>query len=430
MSPHLFEPNRTFAEKLDLQDDLAAFYTEFQIQSPKDGNPEIVYLDGNSLGRLPRRTIKVVEDLVREQWGQRLVRGWGEGWFTAPQRIGEKIGRLIGAAPGQVIACDSTSVNLYKLVMAALRMRPGRTRIVSDTMNFPSDLYILHGCIDTLGSQHQLHLIPSPDGVTPDLQALEDAIDENTALVVLSHVAFKSGYLYDAGAVTRRAHHAGALVLWDLSHSTGSVPVALDDWGADFAIGCTYKYLNGGPGSPAFLYVRNDLQEEAVSPIWGWFGQKSPFSFALDYEPQTGISRFLAGTPPVLSMVAMEQGVDLLLEAGIDRLRRKSVLQTDYLIDLFDEFLAPLGFTLGTPRQSVQRGSHISIRHPEGYRINRSLIDDSQVIPDFRTPDNIRLGIAPIYTRYIDIWEAVDRIIQVVKQGTYRKYSPERPAVT
>ncbi len=412
------------ARRLDAQDELSHFRAEFVIADP------LVYLDGNSLGRLPKRSVAVVERLVREQWGSSLVRGWGEGWLDAPQRIGEKIARLVGAAPGQVIACDSTSVNLYKLAMAALGLNRGRSKIVSDTLNFPSDLYILQGCIHTLGNQHRLELVPSADGISVDSQALYDAIDADTALVTLSHVVFKSGFLYDAAAITRRAHEVGALVLWDLSHAAGAVPVALDEWGADFAVGCTYKYLNGGPGAPAFLYARKDLQEGALSPICGWFGQQSPFAFDLDYSPGMGMRRFLSGTPNILSLLAMEPGVDLLLEAGIGPLREKSLRQTGYLINLFDAFLAPLGFRLGTPREDARRGSHVSLRHAEGYRINRALIEEMQVLPDFREPDNIRLGIAPLYTRYEEIWEAVARIARVVEEKRYLTYPAERAAVT
>ena len=416
--------NRQTALELDSADPLARFREEFVIEAP-----DLLYMDGNSLGRLPRRAVDGLAEVVREQWGQRLIRSWGEGWFTAPQRVGEKIARLVGAAPGQVIAGDSTSVNLYKLAMAALALRPDRPTLLTDSLNFPSDVYILQGCCQTLAGRHRLKIVEQPTGFADSAPVL-DAINEETALVVLSHTVFKSGAVYDAEAITRRAHEAGTLVLWDLSHSVGAVEVALDAWGADFAAGCTYKYLNGGPGAPAFLYVRSGLQDQAVSPIWGWFGEASPFAFDLDYHPAPGIERFLAGTPPVLSLAAAECGVDLLLEAGIERLREKSVRQTEYLIALFDAYLAPLGFTLGTPRDAERRGSHVSIRHPEGYRINRALIEEMDVIPDFREPDNIRLGIAPIYTRYVEIWGTVERIGRVVREKRYAKYPEDRARVT
>jgi kynureninase len=421
-----FEPGLGFARRLDAEDDLASFRDEFVLEEPN-----LIYLDGNSLGRLPRRTVNRAQRLVAEEWGRDLIRGWNRGWYDAPERVGEKIAQLVGAAPGQVVVSDSTSVNLFKLVLSALTLRPERDRIVSDTLNFPSDLYILQGAIQLLSGSHHLHLVSAGDaGITVDYDELVDAIDERTALVVLSHVTFKSGFLYDAAAVTERAHEAGALVLWDLSHSVGAVPVALDRWGVDLAVGCTYKYLNGGPGAPAFLYVRRDLQEMALSPIWGWFGQKAPFAFDLDYEPAEGMARFLAGTPPILSLMAMEPAVDLMLEAGIKRIRRKSVRLTSYLINLVDERLAPLGFTVGSPRDAARRGSHVSIRHPEGYRISKALIEQANVIPDFREPDNLRLGLAPLYTSFEDVWEAVDRIRRVTAEGSYRHYPAERSAVT
>jgi len=444
-----FEPGLAFARQLDAEDDLASSREAFV-----SADPDLIYVDGNSLGRLPRRTVERMRTAVEVEWGCDLIRGWNAGWYQAPARVGEKIAQLVGAGPGQVVVSDSTSVNLFKLTMAALAMQPGRgpstssgrspstssgrspstssgrSRIVSDVLNFPSDLYILQGCVRLLGDRHHLHLVPSADGITVDQQALFDAIVEQTALVTLSHVTFKSGFLYDAAAVTERAHQVGALVLWDLSHSVGAVPVELDRWGVDLAVGCTYKYLNGGPGAPAFLYVRRDLQEKVLSPIWGWFGQRSPFDFELEYEPTEGVGRFLVGTPPILSLLAMESALDLLLEAGLERIRRKSVRLTSYLVYLVDMVLAPLGFALGSPRDPAWRGSHVSIQHPEGYRINRALIEEMGVLPDFREPDNIRLGLAPLYTSFAEVWEAVDRIRRVVEEERYLHYPAERLPVT
>jgi kynureninase len=282
-----------------------------------------------------------------------------------------------------------------------------------------------------LGRQHEIVRIGSIDqDITPDLSALEAAIDENTALVTLSHVLFKSGYLYDMPAITEMAHRKGALVLWDLSHSVGAVPIELDNSNADFAIGCTYKYLNGGPGSQAFLYVNRELQEQITSPIWGWWGQDSPFAFGLDYTPAPGIARFLSGSQGILALLAMEASLDPLIEAGIDRIRDKSILLTDYLIYLFDSQLSSLGFTLGSPRNSNLRGSHISIRHPDGYRVNRALIEEMNLIPDFREPDNIRLGLAPLYTSFQEVWEGVDRIRRVVEERLFEKYPTKKLTVT
>jgi kynureninase len=329
-----------------------------------------------------------------------------------------------------VLVCDSTSINLFKLVFAAASMREGRFRIVSDTLNFPSDLYILQGVVRLLGDPYELRLVPSEDGIGLDPQNLFEALDEQTALVTLSHVAFKSGFLYDMKEITRRVHESGALMLWDLSHSAGAVPIELDSWEVDMAVGCTYKYLNGGPGAPAFLYLRQSLQEKALSPLWGWFGQDFPFDFGLDYKPAKGISRFQAGTPPVLSLLAMESAVDLLIEAGLKRIRRKSIRLTSYLIHLVDEVLTPLGFALGSPRESKNRGSHVSIRHCEGYRINRAMIDEMKVLPDFREPDHIRLGLSPLYTSFTEVWEAVDRIRKVMEEKRFLKYSKKRLPVT
>jgi kynureninase len=371
-----------------------------------------------------------MDQTVRFEWGERLIRSWNEGWYKASARIGDKIGKLIGAAPGQVVLSDSTSVNLFKLTMAALAFQPDRTGVISDELNFPSDLYVLQGCINLAGDQHRLYLAPSTDGILPDLQGLYDAINDQTALVTLSHVIFKSAFMYDATEITRRAHEAGAMVLWDLSHAAGAVPVNLDQWGVDFAIGCTYKYLNGGPGAPAFIYVRKKLQDKALSPIWGWFGQKSPFAFDIDYEPAKGIHRFLVGTPPILSLSALEPAVDILIEAGIEDIRSKSIQLTSYLVYLFDELLVPLGFTLGSPRSPIMRGAHVSLQHKEGYRINRALIEEMDVIPDFREPENIRLGLAPLYTSYNDVWELVDRIRRVIEEERYAKYSSRRTEVT
>jgi kynureninase len=425
MDQTTFKPGADFAQRLDEQDELAPFRAAFVA-----ADAELIYLDGNSLGRLPARTVERVRATVEQEWGQGLIRSWNAGWYQATARIGDKIGQLIGAGPGQVVVSDSTSVNLFKLAMAALALRPERDRIVSDVLNFPTDLYVLESCIRLLGGRHRLHLIPSPDGMTTDQPALFDALDGRAALLTLSHVAFKSAYLYDAVAVTERAHQAGALVLWDLSHSAGAVPIELDRWGVDLAVGCTYKYLNGGPGAPAFLYVRRELQETALSPIWGWFGRRSPFSFDLHYEQAEGVTRFLVSSPPIVSLQAIEPGIDLVIEAGMDRIRSKSVQLTSYLVYLVDTVLAPLGFALGSPRDPACRGSHVSVRHPEGYRINRALIEEMAVLPDFREPDNIRLGLSPLYTSFADVWVAVDRIRQVVEEERYHRYPLERLPVT
>jgi len=421
-----FFPSREFAAQLDQQDPLASYREQFVVN-----DPDLIYLDGNSLGRLPKSVIERMRKAVEEEWGIDLIRGWNKGWWESPARIGNKIASLLGAAEGQVVVGDQTSINLFKLATAALTLQPHKKRIITDTFNFPSDLYILQGITKLLGDRHEIIRIgASDDDITPDLAALEAAIDENTSLVTLSHVTFKSGYLYDMAHVTELAHRKGALVLWDLSHSAGAVPIELDKRNVDFAIGCTYKYLNGGPGAPAFLYVNKRIQNDVTCPIWGWWGQSDPFEFDLDYQSAPGVQRFLVGTAPMLSTLAMEEALTPLLEAGMEALRAKSVSMTDYASYLTDELLAPFGFTLGSPRDSARRGSHISIRHEQGYRINRAMIEELNVIPDFRAPDNIRLGFAPLYISFSDIREGFDRIRRVVEEKRYEKYPQQKLTVT
>ena len=423
-----FSPSHEFATQLDQQDPLASYREQFVVN-----DPDLIYLDGNSLGRLPKSVIERMKKAVEEEWGTDLIRGWNKSWWEAPSYIGEKIALLLGAADreAQVVVGDQTSINLFKLATAALTLNPEKKRIVTDTFNFPSDLYILQGIVKLLGNRHEIIRIGAEDDdITPDLGALENAINEDTALVTLSHVTFKSGYLYDMAHITELAHRKGALVLWDLSHSAGAVPIELDKCNVDFAIGCTYKYLNGGPGAPAFLYVNKSLQNDVASPIWGWWGQTQPFEFNLDYKPAQGIQRFLVGTAPMLSMLAMEEALNPLLDVGMDALRAKSIMMTDYASFLTDQLLAPLGFSFGSPRDSAKRGSHISIRHEEGYRINRAMIEEMNVIPDFREPDNIRLGFAPLYISFADIWEGFDRIRRVVEEKRYEKYPKQKLAVT
>lgn len=413
-----------YAAQLDAADPLAGFRTAFA-----DDEPDLIYLDGNSLGRLPLRAVSLADDLVRRQWGGRLIRGWNEGWFEAPERVGAKIARLIGAHPDEVIVADSTSVNLFKLAVGALRARPERTRIVSDDLNFPSDLYVLAGVAELLGGGRTLEVVPSPDGLHGPTAALLERLD-GAALLSLSHTAFKSGYVYDMATISAAARAAGALTLWDLSHSVGALPLDLTAAGADLAVGCCYKYLNGGPGAPAFLYVRRELQEQIGNPIAGWMGQRDLFAFDLSYSPAQGIRRFLSGTPSVVSLSLIEPGLDLLLEAGMARLRAKSEGQSAYLIALYEQLLAPLGFSLKSPREVARRGSHISLGHPHALGIDLALIRDLKVLPDFRAPDNLRLGIAPIYNSYADIHEAVVRMARIIDEGLHEKYLADAPTVT
>jgi len=417
--------NLSYAKSLDRSDPLASFRKYFHIP-----DPNLIYMDGNSLGRPPKASGKRVQVLT-EEWGKDLIRGFNKDWWQAPVRVGEKIAQLVGAGPGQIVVTDSVSVNLFKLASAALSYRSQRRKILTDSLNFPSDLYILQGLKHLLGDKHLIIRIGSKDNeITPDIDELLGLIDEDTALVTLSHVTFKSGYLYDMAAITETAHRHGALVLWDLSHSVGAVPIELDACDVDFAVGCTYKYLNGGPGAPAFLYVRKDLQNQVSSPIWGWWGQNDPFTFSIDYEPAPGIVRFLAGTQPILSMLAMEAALDPLILAGMNSLRRKSILMSEYLIFLADELLVPFGFSIGSPRDPNIRGSHVSFRHKEGYRINQALIEAMSVIPDFREPDNIRFGLSPLYNSFTEIWEAVNRVRKVMDKEIFERYSNQRSIVT
>jgi kynureninase len=418
-----------YAKLLDEKDELKSFRNKFQLN-----DPYLIYLDGNSLGILPKSTISKVDNVVNNEWGTGLIRSWNEGWYERSSAIGAKIAKIIGAQPDEVIIADTTSVNLFKLAYAALKIQKDKTKIVSDVLNFPSDLYILQGLMEIFGNQHTLNLAQSTDGMTVTIEELGRHITPDTALVTLSHVVFKSAFMYNMNEVTKLAHSNGAMVIWDLSHAAGSVPINLNESNADMAIGCTYKYLNGGPGAPAFLYVRKDLQAKLQSPIWGWFGQHKPFDFNLNYKPAEGIARFLAGTPPLLSLSSIDPSMDIILEAGMDRIREKSINQANYLFSLFDKFLQPQGFTSGSPRDTEIRGSHISIRHPEAYRICKALIDSTicgkVIIPDFREPDNIRLGIAPLYNTFFEIYQAIMQIKEIVEEKKYLAFTANREKVT
>lgn len=416
-------------QRIDNKDELKEFRSRFELN-----DPNLIYMDGNSLGVLPKSTHPRMNEVIEKEWGERLIRSWNEGWYDRSQTISAKIAQLIGAQPDEVIVADSTSVNLFKLAYGALKLQNDRTKIISDNLNFPSDIYLLQGLKEVFGNKHQIELAESMDGIQIPTETYEKLIDSNTALVTLSHVVFKSAYMYDMKAITDLAHQNGALMLWDLSHAAGAVPVDLNGCNVDLAVGCTYKYLNGGPGSLAFLYVRKDLQEKLESPIWGWFGEDDPFEFGLDYRPAKGIRKFLAGTPPLLSLSAIEPAVDIMLEAGMDKIRQKSIKQTDLIIQLFNGKLANLGYSLGSPSDSSQRGSHVSLKHPEAYRICKALIDPEiggkTVIPDFREPDNIRFGITPLYTTFKDIWDTVEQLEIIVNEKLYERFDEAKDGVT
>lgn len=417
------DPQRAEALALDGLDSIAFARSLFQVD---EGGT--IYLDGNSLGMLPRRSLARVTQIVAEEWGRGLVRSWG-AWVDLPGAVGDLLGEhLLGAAGGQTVVSDATTVNLYKLASAALDARPGRCVIVSDRANFPTDRYLLQGLVEARGME--LRLVDFPEVEGPDADLLGPYLGPETALVSLSHVDYRSGALADMTAINQVIHASGALSLWDLCHSVGAVPIELDASGTDLAAGCTYKYLNGGPGSPAFLYVRRELQEGLRQPIWGWFGQADQFAMGQGYNPLPSIARFQSGSPAVLGIALVEEGVRLLAEIGIEAIRAKSLALTSFLIDLHDRWLAPMGFVLATPRDQARRGSQVCLRHPDAYHICRALLGDASVIADFRAPDRLRLGCAAPTTRFVDLYDAVHRLRRIMEDGGYLSLGPEPSRIT
>jgi kynureninase len=418
-----FTADRSYADALDGADELAGFRDRFVWP-----DREVIYLDGNSLGPLPFRTQARIAEVVDQDWGVGLVRSWNS-WIQLPRAVGEMIAEhLVGAGPGQVLVCDSVTVNLYKLTLAALAAQPeGRTVIVTDDDNFPTDRYVLAGAAAQRGAEVRLIHTDLDEGLTA--QSLDGVLDDRVALVSLSHVAYRSGALADMRALTERIHAAGALALWDLSHSAGAVPVELDAAGADLAVGCTYKYLNAGPGAPSFVYVRGDLQDRLRQPIWGWFGQREQFAMGPDYDPAPGIDQFMTGTPNIIGTVAVEEGARLLAEAGLPALRAKSTALTSYLIRLADEWLAPLGFTLASPRDPARRGGHVSLGHDDAWQISQALIRE-KVVVDYRTPDRVRLGPVPITTRFTDVFDAIEKLRKIAADKSYADIPADPSGVT
>jgi kynureninase len=365
----------------------------------------VIYLDGNSLGALPKKSIARTSGVVLHEWGDSLIRSWNDhGWIDAPQRIGAKIAPLIGAKPHEVIVTDSVTVNLFKLVVAAARLSPERRVLLSEAGNFHTDLHVASGAAELLDMRL--------DALERD--AILRALGPETNLLLLTHVHYKAGFRFDMAEVTAAAKAAGALTLWDLSHSAGAVPLHLNRDGAELAVGCGYKYLNGGPGAPAFLYVAEHLQEQLVSPLRGWMGHAAPFAFTDDYVPAPGITRFLAGTPPILSLAALEAGVESFEGVDIDSVWAKSMSLFDLFAELVEERCAGFGMKCISPRDAERRGSHISYRHPHAFEICQALIA-SGVIGDFRSPDVVRFGLTPLYLRYEDIWQAVDRLHSILE---------------
>ncbi|WP_293765328.1 kynureninase [uncultured Aquitalea sp.] len=406
----------------DARDPLASLKSRFSLP---DG---VIYLDGNSLGVLPRSARERSLEVLEQEWGSGLIRSWNTaGWFELPGRLGNKLGRLLGAGEDEVVITDTTSLNLFKALAAAVRIQreqaPQRKVIVSERDNFPTDLYMMQGMIDFLQQGYELMLVD-------DDHPLESLLDDSVAVLALSHVNYRTGAMYDMAAVSRLAHRHGALVLWDLAHAAGAVPVDLNGAEADFAVGCTYKYLNGGPGSPAFIWVARRHQDRFWQPLSGWWGHAAPFAMQSDYQPAAGIRRYLCGTQPILSMSLVECGLDVALEADMQALREKSLALTDLFIQLVEARCGQHPLTLITPRDHAARGSHVSFRHPEGYAVMQALIARG-VIGDYREPEVLRFGITPLYLGHADIWDAVEVLRDILDSRSWdRPEFRQRASVT
>jgi len=393
---------RDEAAELDRADGLAPFRERFVLP---DG---LIYLDGNSLGPLPKATPVRVSQVMEQEWGQSLIRSWTDhGWIDLQFRVGEKIGRLIGAAQGTTVVADSTSVNLFKLLAATLDLRPGRATILTEEGNFPTDLYMAQGLTALLQRGHVLRPVVN----------IAAALNDQVAVLMLTHVNYRSGAMHDMAALTRAAHDVGALVLWDLSHSVGAVPLQLNADRVDMAVCCGYKYLNGGPGAPAFLHVAQYLQDDLRLPLTGWLGHADPFAFESMYRPAAGIARAVVGTPPILSLAALEVGVDIALQAPISAVRAKSQRLAEVFIALME---GEHEFKFLTPRGPAARGSQVSFAHPHGYAVMQALIERG-VIGDFRAPDVLRFGLAPLFVRFVDVWDAVATLHEVMRDGVWRE---------
>lgn len=397
--------NREMLSQMDSNDPLAPFRERFVL-------PEgLVYMNGNSLGPLTISARDRMTAAVAEEWGNQLIRGWNTaGWYDIPWRLGDKIGRLIGADQGETVVCDSTSVNLFKAVAAACGLRPGRTKIVSEAGNFPTDLYVLDGFKRFAGNAFDVDICPR--------EAVSNAIDAETAVVVLTHVHYVSGEIFPMTEITRLAHEAGALIVWDLSHSAGAVATNLNESEADFAVGCGYKHLNGGPGAPAFIFAAKRHHAAMSQPLSGWFGHADPFEFTDDFEPADGVRRLLCGTTGVLSATALEAGVDLMLEADPQAMTEKSLALSDLFQRLVAETCRGQGLELRSPADARQRGANLSYAHEKGYAIMQNLISRG-VIGDFRAPDNIRFGFSPLFMRYTDILDAVEILHDILESRSY-----------
>lgn len=399
--------SRAAAQAMDAADPLAGFVDAFAL-------PEgVIYLNGNSLGPAPQAALARVAQAAHEEWSQGLITSWNKaGWFALPYRLGDRVAGLIGAAPGEVVVTDGTSLNLFRVVSAALALRPDRRVIVMEGSNFPTNNYMVQGLARSLGEGHQIRFA--------EKDAIAAAIDDDVAAVVLTHAHYKSAHVLDMAGITAKAHQHGALAIWDLCHSAGAMEVDLNGCAADFAVGCTYKYLNGGPGGPAFLFVATRHQDQASQPLTGWWGHEAPFAFDRDYRPTTGIGRMLTGTQPILSMVGIEAGLDLAEQAGTAAIRAKSKALGELFQALMAERLAGQGFELTSPSNSAERGGHIAYDHPSGYPVMKALIAHG-VIGDFRAPSTLRFGFSPLPLRFVDVWDAVDRLVAVIEGEVWRE---------
>ncbi len=393
----------------DAHDDLGALRDQFDLP---DG---VIYLDGNSLGARPKSALARAQALIRDEWGTGLIRSWNDaGWFALPCRLGDRVAPLIGAAAGEVVVTDTTSINLFKALAAALRMQsgdPARRVIVTERANFPTDIYIAQGLTLWLAQNWSLRLVDSPEEIP-------DALDERCALLLLTHVNYRSGYQHDLAALTALAHARGALAVWDLAHSAGAVPLELGAAGADFAVGCTYKYLNGGPGAPAFIWVPRRHQEAFAQPLAGWWGHAAPFAMAPEFAPAAGIARALCGTQPVLSLALVECGLAVFEQTSMQAIRAKSLALSDLFIALVEDGCAGHPLTLVTPRAHERRGSQVSFAHPHGYAVMQALIARG-VIGDYRAPHIMRFGFTPLYTRFADVWDAAATLRAILHENAY-----------
>ena len=415
------------AQKLDQEDILANFKNYFE------NNSNEIYLDGNSLGKLPKKTLKILQETIQNQWGKRLIRSWNEIWLDLPLGLAKKYGALLNIKKEEVIIGESTSVRLYQILHALINSKKYTNKLSSDNLNFPTDLYVLEGLANEFNLS-KVNLINYKQEIFADLNLLKKNIQNNQGIYCLSLVTFKSSFLYPMKDLNLWAEENNSIIVWDLSHAIGAVEIDLKETQTKIALGCSYKFMNGGPGSPAFLFIQKKLQDLLHNPIKGWFGHQNPFNFAPNYLPDSGINRFASGTTQVLSMQAMEPGIDITLEAGIKNLRKKSIALSEFFLNGIEEELIPLGFKIQSPSNSDLRGSHLTISHPASWQICQALIQGEsnalKVIPDYRPPNLLRFGIAPLYTSYENIFRVLIRIKEIVKTESYKRFEIKKTKVT